>query len=677
MRLFLEVGAEEIPPGEVRGMAEGLAQGIVSGLREAGLLEGSPQPEVFSTPRRLAVRLDQVLAAGQEESEWKRGPALDRSKDPSGAWSKAAEGFARSLGLSPEDLEPRKTLEGSYLWGLSKKPGQKIGETLQELLPKVVAALPTGRTMRWREGHLRFVRPIRWLVALLDDEVMDLTLAGLAATRETRAGRRESALILKSAAAYETSLRERGIEADRDRRREKIREGLRASLLPGEEMALSEDLLDEITDLVESPRVIRGTFDPGFLEVPHAVLEETMTSQQRYVPVHQGGKLAPAFLVVANGGQDDIVRAGNEKVLGARFADAAFFYGQDRTQSLSDHAQKLSAITFLKDLGTLQDRSARLGRLVPAMAELAGLKGLGDVGSRAGELALADQATSVGTEWPELEGTLGEIYARASGEDERVARAIGEGVLPRGAGGALPQSDLGWGLAVALRLDHLAGGFLAGLEPTGGADPSFMRRAAIGLLRLLEARPISWNRLLEASLALYERPGAGEAREKISAFIRGRLEAALVDEGHRPEAVQAVLSSGLDAVGPIRRRLMALEAVMGEEAFLSLLTVYKRASKLAEAGGGDPVGPAEETLDQAIREAGAAIGSALGREDDEGALRAAAQLQAPLAQFFDAVMVMDSDMDVRARRKGLLFRVLEITRSLLDFEALPAPGEKS
>jgi len=662
VRLLVEIGTEEIPAVHLKEMAGRLATRLAEALGEAGLVSHGATAASFSTPRRLAALIDGVLAEGPAVVEERRGPPAARAREANGSWSRAAVGFASSIGLLPDALEERQTGDGIYLFGRRTVSGKRLDEHLAAILPGLVEALAEGRTMRWGYGALRFIRPIRWLVCLADAGVVPVTLGGLSAGRTTRGPRSGPDVEIPDASRYAATLRALGIEVERERRRQMVEDAL-AKAAEGESLFLPPGLLDEITDIVETPRVLRGHFDEAYLEVPAPVLEETMARQQRFVPLRRGAVLAPAFLVVANGGRDDVVIAGNEKVLAARLADARFFYRQDLERPLGDRVADLEAITYLENLGTLGDRAERLAGLTPAVAHAAGLAVDDDLARRAGRLALADHATQVVYEWPELEGTMGAIYARASGEAEEVAEAIGEGVLPREEGDSLPVTDIGWALATALRLDHLVASFAAGLEPTGGADPYAMRRAGIQILTLLEAREAGWTQGVAKAVALVG--GDASLAGRVDGFLRARL-AARLTETHRPDAVAAVLATNLDAPHAIRRRLAALERSLADATFLALVTVHRRAKKLAQAGGEGAQGAAEEMLSHAIEDARAQVDAALERGDDEAAFAACARLEGPLARFFEGVMVMDPEEAARRRRQGLLHRITTLVEGLSD-----------
>lgn len=679
MKLLIEIGTEELPASEILDLSKALADGVRNLLDGDGLVEVPTSLEAFSTPRRLAVLITGVRPKGSGTAEERRGPPLARAREVDGSWSRAALGFARSIGIPPEDLETRTTPDGTYLFGRIEREGRTVEAVLSGGLEKLVASLPSGRTMRWGDGAFRFVRPIRSFTALLDDRLVDVTLAGIPASRRVRLKRGEGETSLETAGDYAQSLRARGIEPDRSRRRESILAAVAAALEPGETPHLPEDLLEEIVDIVETPRVIRGTFDPSALEIPAPILEEAMVVQERQIPVRRDGALSPSFLLVANGGEDDVVRMGNEKVLGARLADAAFFYRQDVGRPLDEFVHGLDSITYLKDLGTLLDRARRLETLCPWIVAAAGVGGTKEDAARAGLLALFDRASQVVYEWPELEGTMGAIYAAKHGEPPSVCRAIEESVLPRAAERRMPESDIGWALATALRLDHLAGAFLAGLEPTGGTDPYAVRRAGLQFLSLLAGRKMGWGEAIERALALYGEGVGEEVRKavasRIDGFLRARLEAQFVEAGHRVEVVQAVLRTALDGVDDIERRLSALETVMGESAFRSLALIHRRAAHLAAPGGEGAQGAAETELDVALRDTRESVTRALARSDDLAVFRKVASLEGPLEHFFAAVLVMDEDPAVRARRQGLLYRVIEITALLADLEVLPIEEE--
>ncbi|HEY8485848.1 MAG TPA: glycine--tRNA ligase subunit beta, partial [Limnochordales bacterium] len=551
--LLLEVGTEELPARMVGPAVEQMVQLTRQALEQARL--GCTQLKGYATPRRLAVLARGVPETQAPAQSLVRGPARRVAFDEEGRPTRAAEGFARSQGVSVAELEVRTTPEGGeYVFAVRQLPARPAQEVLPELLAGVVRGLQFARTMRWSEGNLRFARPIRWLVALWGDQVLPLQLDGLVAGRRTF-GHRVMApqpVELPEAEAYEALLLAAHVIADPALRRQRVQEEIRAAAhrVAGHPVA-AEALVDEITHLVEYPVGLVGRFQEAYLELPREVLLTVMATHQRYVAVEDDeGRLRPHFVVVANGAHidEELVRAGNEKVLQARLADARFFFDEDRRVPLSQRVQGLSGIVYHERLGTMAEKVQRLQELVGYLAgQLQLPASTASVARRAALLCKADLLTHMVYEFPELQGIMGREYARASGEPEEVAVAIAEHVQPRAAGDQLPASDAGALVAWADRLDHLVGFFGVGLEPTGSEDPFALRRQALGLLRITLQRNWRWS-IADAVGRARELYGgrlprsAGEVAEAVGEFLRQRLRVLLGEQGLDAAVVEAALA---------------------------------------------------------------------------------------------------------------------------------------
>ena len=670
--LLVELGCEELPARELPALSRAFGQSLLHLLTDHRLAGEGSAVQVWSTPRRLACRIEGLGLEAAPVEEWRRGPALAQARQADGSWSQAAVGFARSLGTSPDQLEERDTEGGRYLFGSSKRPGDRLVDLLGSELEGLVTRLPEGRTMAWSEAGTRFLRPVRWLVVLVDDEVAPIRVAGVTAGRLSQAGRGRPPVEIASPQRYEAALAEAGVVADRGARREALVAGWRGLLQPGESFDDAHPLIDQVVDLVEGVRVLRGQAGERFRRLPEPILRAVMVDQLRVVPISRDQELEPAFLLAYQTGEESVVRSGFERVLEARLTDASFFVEADLQKPLAEHARSLGQITFLGKLGSLADRLERVSRLAGELVRLGGLKVEPGLLAEALPLVLADRATQAVAEWPELAGVIGAHYARAQGAPQPVVEAIAQSTWPAPGQDRLPESDLGWVLALSLKADELVGGFVAGLEPTGSSDPFGMRRLAQGVLSLLAKGKVGWRDLIvlaERGYALSAQ-AAEEILLRVDAFLRTRLEASWREQGHPPEVVSATLGAPLYHPLRLASRLKAVEEMWPLPSFQSLITVYRRTSRLAAEGPIDPALGEEETLKKAVVAAEVAVERALLAGDDGAALATLAALEAPLERFFDQVMVMDPDPVRRRVRQALLARVKALSDKLVSLAAL-------
>lgn len=682
--LLLEVGVEELPARFCPAALQQLRTKGEDALREQRLPFSASR--TLGTPRRIAWMVE-GLADGQADAETvARGPAKVAAFGPGGAPTPAAEGFARSQGVSVSDLTVQTVGGKEYVFARRLEAGRPVGEVLTDLLPQLIAALDFPRTMRWGAGDFRFPRPIRWLVALLDAEVVPFEIEGLRSGRLTYGHRtlHPGPVELGRPEEYAQALRSAFVLADPTERRQVIWQGLSAAVGSVEgQPRENEELLEEVTHINEWPTAFVGHFDPAALAVPEPVLVTVMRVHQRYFPV-QGpdGTLLPFFGGVRNGGDHNLagVAAGNEKVLAARFADARFFYQEDRKEPLVARVDRLDTVTFAEGLGTLADKTIRLRRLAGWLAGTVGADV--SVAERAAGLCKADRLTHVVYELPELEGTMGAHYAAADGEATTVCAAIGEHVLPRYAGDALPQSEAGRVLAVADRLDTLVGQFMQGKQPTGGADPLGLRRAAGALVRILEEA--RWDLSVREAVAAAAQ-GYSDSRGDASGvpdFISGRLRGRLEESGYSHDVVDAVLATNADNVADAFARCRALAEAVTADGWQDTVTAFKRAGNLARQGGaGGAVRPdalvhaTERVLWASVGEAQAAAQRALRAGDHRGVLAATASLRRPVDDFLTAVLVMDPEPAVRSNRLALLAAVAAIPAPVADLSRLQG-GER-
>lgn len=678
MELIVELGFPELPSGTIAPAAAELAQGLFAAAESAGLVAEGARTVAYSTPRRLAAVLEGLLPQQPDRIQELRGPSLAAALDKEGGYTQAALGFARSQGIPPEELERRDTPQGAYLFLRREVPGQKAQEIMAEAVAGVARGLHFPRTMRWAQGAPRLPRPLGWLLALLDGEILPVALGPIAAGNVTYAHRvlAPGAHQVKNSSDYPLVLRRGCVEPDRAIRRARVLQQVQAAAASeGLAAEMPDLLLEEVTDLCEWPEAFCGRFATQYLDVPDPVLVATMVHHQRFFPLRAAdGRLAARFCAVRNGGDEEVVRRGNETVLAARLADALFFFRDDQKATLQQRRPALKGIQYAPRLGTLYDRTERLARLAPQLAQAAGRAELQDVLARAGALSLSDRATALVRELPELEGTMGGEYARLDGEEGAVATAIAARVQPRGGDDELPEDDAGRLLALADRLDHLVGFLAVGKGPTGSQDPFGLRRAAIGAIRLWQTVPqLALTPALTAAAEGYQDllgAAADAAPDAVRPFLAARLLARAQEAGHDPRVVQAALQAGIEYPADVMRRVEALEQAAQGETWARLVQAARRAKNLACEGSTEGAEGAEADLLREVSALTAAGAELLARRDYLGYLKRAAELFEPLDRFFAAVMVMADEPEVRARRQALLFQAHRALSQVAEIAAL-------
>lgn len=687
--ILIEIGTEELPPKALPKLSAAFEQGVVEGLAEAGVpADGCV---AYAAPRRLALWLKAVPLRQADREELRRGPALQAAFDDEGRPTKAAEGFARSVGVTVDALERLETDKGAWLAYRMQIPGRATAELLPEIVGHALDCLPVPKRMRWGSGDVEFVRPVHWVCMLQGSEVVPATVLGLEAGNTTRGHRFHCPQPLRVAepAAYAPLLETEGrVLASFAERREAIRaQLLDAAARLGGTVRIDEELLDEVTALVEWPVAIAGNFEERFLDVPHEALILTMQDNQKYFPVvDEEGRLLPHFITIANieSRDPDRVREGNERVIRPRFADAEFFWNQDRRRPLASHLPELEHVVFQKQLGTLADKTRRLVRLSEALADMLGV----DVAQarRAAELSKCDLMTSMVYEFPELQGIMGRYYAAHDGEPGEVPRALEEQYLPRHAGDALPATGAGRVLALADRLDTLLGIFAIGQKPSGNRDPFGLRRAALGILRILiEGRlALDLEALLQQAAeglrSQIEVPDT--AVEEAFDFCIERLRAWYLDQGISPQVFEAVRAVRPREPLDFDRRIHAVAAFAQLPEAEALAAANKRIGnilrKAAEAGETVPEGVdgslLKEEAEQALALEVDRVANAVAPLFDEGAYQAAlerlAELRPVVDRFFDEVMVMVEDEALRRNRLALLRRLQGLFLAVADIACL-------
>lgn len=678
--LLLEIGTEEMPANILPGTVKDL-----SALAEAKLTEARLSFEkvtIYATPRRLAVLAFGVSEKQSDEEVKKRGPSIQAAFDADGNPTRAAQGFARGAGVDPSAL----VKDGNYVWAEIVNAGKPVEEVLPQVFTDIILGLSFPKSMHWGSEELRFIRPIRWLVALCGENVVPMELAHVRSGRTSRGHRFlcKEPVEITVPADYKETMRKAFVIVDQDERREMIRQGLLAKAAElGGEIWPNPGLLEEINYIVEYPTPLYGRIDEDFLKLPQPAVVTPMRDHQRYYPVHaKDGSLMPYFLTVRNGGTKALenVQIGNERVLRARLDDAKFFFDNDRKKSLEAHREDLKRITYQENMGTLYDKAVRLQALTAAIGEAWGFSEEEKADAdRAAYLSKSDLATGMVTEFTELQGEMGKEYALLDGEKANVAQAIFEQYMPRFAGDILPQQPIGRALSLADKLDNLAATFLRGLIPTGSQDPFALRRQTIGAVNILVDGKIHWDVREGITKALALLPGTDETKKtaagQIEEFFRQRIRAILLDQGIDYDIIDAVLSGPVDDVYAIflRAESMKASAVKDEADLRQAVTRLANITKGKEAAAVQSAlfaDDAEKNLWAAYETASVEAKKAYDACDYAAALPALRTLTQPINDYLDKVMVMVDDEAVKANRISTLLTVLDLFNIWGDFSKL-------
>jgi glycyl-tRNA synthetase beta chain len=709
--LLIELGTEELPPKALDELAAAFLRGICDGLAKRGVEASLDEAKLYASPRRLAVHIPSVALNQPEQNLERRGPAVNASIDADGQPSKALQGFAQSCGVTVEQLEKLETDKGSWFVFRAVKPGQPVATLLPEIVDEALKGLPIPKPMRWGDHDYTFVRPAHWLVILHGADIVDGTVLGLSSGRKSRGHRfmHTQPVHVADADSWLDAMQAAKVLADPLQRRQKIRDEIaRAAKETGGVPQLDDALLNEIANLTEWPVAIACKFDREFLAVPPEALVTTMETNQKFVPVFDAnGKLTEHFIGIANieSKQPGEIRKGYERVIRPRFADAKFFWDEDLKTPLASYQDQLKNVTYQQSLGSLWDKSVRVAELSRVIAGRVGV----DAGAatRAAALSKCDLLTRMVGEFPELQGVMGRYYAAHHHEAADVADALDSYYQPRFAGDAIAAGPVGRVLAVADRMDTLAGIFAVGLKPSGNKDPFALRRAALGLARTLveggleldlRATFVEALELLpEAALAAGLKPGkdgkapaldAGKRRaallDELIEFVFERLRGYYADQGFTSEQFEAVLAVAPTSLVDFDRRLRAVGEFGRRPEALSLAAANKRVAnilrKQAEEAGAPAVGTsvdpahfeadAERALASALDAARADTAAPLRAGDYAAVLTRLAQLQAPVDAFFDSVLVNAEDPAVRANRLALLGQLKAQFSAIADIARL-------
>lgn len=689
-KLLIEIGCEELPAGQLDSQLKLFSDDLAAQLLKAGLVQGIPSIERFASPRRLALRVAGVRARQADQIIERSGPNEAVALDSAGQPTRAGEGFARSVGKPFEALEWIDTDQGRRLFCRVEQPGQTLDALLPDMFATCVTSMAGARSMRWSDREERFLRPVRWLLALHGERVIPLEHFGLRADRTTRGHRIHTPgwHRISRADDYETVLESVQVLVDPARRGEQVTTQAQAlATSAGLEPVLNPELVEEVAGLTEWPQAVLGRFDSSFLDLPEEVLIASLEQHQKCFALRDSsGQLAARFIAVANieSADPELMCAGFERVIRPRLADARFFRDQDRRSSLASKRERLDSILFQKQLGSLGDKVRRLEELVKSTAAATGA----DIDSavRAATLCKCDLVTEMVGEFPELQGVIGRYYALDDGENPAVCTAIESHYLPRHGGDQLPAEPVGQALGLADRLDTLLGIFAAGQKPRGGKDPFALRRAALGVVRILAdcGTATRLDQLLQAAAAAYgEQSGIAKAVnpelvEEVHRFCRERLKPWAAELDIETNTVHAVAAVHRGSIADFLARIRAVQHFADDPAMASLVAANKRASNLLKQTEDQQIGEvdrkllqdeAESALFTSIQHTASALDEALEDSDYPRALSALARLGDPLDAFFEQVMVLADDASLRNNRlallntvRGLFLRIADLAR---------------
>jgi len=691
---LVEIGTEELPPKALRNLMNAFAGSLQQALDNARLELASVS--AYASPRRLAVIVASLGFAQADQEVVVKGPPVSVAYDDNGKITPAGNAFAKKCGVEPGALDRLTGDKGERLCFRSLERGQKAAALLPGLVESALKDLPIPRRMRWGDGEAEFVRPVHWIVLLHGNNVVEGSVMGVPAGRMTRGHRFHAPdeIAIDATAKYLSLLEKARVLADFDMRRKTIVEAVKkAAKEAGGKPVASEALYDEVTALTEWPVPLIGSFDKSFLSLPKEVIVATLSSHQRYFPIaDKSGDLLPRFITMANlvSKDPDRVRHGNERVIRPRLADAAFFWESDKRVSLADRRDALRDVVYQRGLGSIYDKSVRVAKLAVTVGSQVGVEARAI--ARAASLAKCDLLTGMVGEFPELQGLMGRYYAAADGEPGAVAEAIGEQYLPRFAGDALPETVTGQALAIADKLDTIAGIFAVGKKPSGNRDPFGLRRSALGIVRIIveQRLDLDFTALIAATVA--DQPVRDKDEEGLSEslydFITERMRAYYLDRktGLTAEMFAAVMAKRPVSLLDFDERLKAVAAFVKLEPASSLAAANKRIGNILKQAGVDDSAsidqslitePAETALFESVVKARQAVAPLLESRDYTNVLTTLADLRDPVDGFFDDVMVMTDDAALRNNRLALLGELHAMFLNVADVSRLSISQESA
>lgn len=676
--LLLEIGTEEVPAHVMPGILSQLKENAAKTFEELRI--EYKNIKTLGTPRRSALLVEGLAEQQADLSKENRGPAVNIAFDADGNPTKAAQGFARGQGVKPEEL----VTKDGYVYAMVHEKGGQTVDLLGETLKGLVDGLNFPNNMHWADLDYKFIRPLRWLVALYGQEVIDFEVANVKSGRTSRGHRflSEGDFEIANAEDYVEACRKASIIVDQNERCEMIRQQIaEVAAANGGQAEVNEDLLEEVLYLVEYPTALCGKFDEKYLALPAEAVITPMRDHQRYFPVLKDGQLLPLFITIRNGGKEHLetVQHGNERVLRARLEDAQFFFDEDRKKTLEQHGEKLKTVVFQDGLGTIYDKALRLEVLAGYIADAIGANEQDKKDAvRAAKLAKADLVTGMVTEFTELQGVMGREYALLDGETKAVAQAIDEHYMPRFAGDSQPASVAGRIVSLADKIDTIVSTFSRGLIPTGSQDPFALRRQALGIVNMLKEAKyhISLSQLVAKAMELLKIADAGQQaklQNDVADFMKLRLKNVLADAGIRYDVVDAVFVTVDDIYGVFLRAQAVNEAVKQDmektiQAFVRTGNIARKAEDVqAAVETGLLAEQVEKDLYKAYEDAASKVEKEVAAQDYAGAIATLSQLAAPIDAFFDGVMVMDKDEKIKNNRLGLLKLVDNLICQVADF----------
>ena len=679
--LLLEIGTEEVPAHVMPGILSQLKENAAKTFEELRI--EYKNIKTLGTPRRSALLVEGLAEQQADLSKENRGPAVNIAFDADGNPTKAAQGFARGQGVKPEEL----VTKDGYVYAMVHEKGGQTADLLGETLKGLVDGLNFPNNMHWADLDYKFIRPLRWLVALYGQDVIDFEVANVKSGRTSRGHRflSEGDFEIANAEDYVEACRKASIIVDQNERCEMIRQQIaEVAAANGGQAEVNEDLLEEVLYLVEYPTALCGKFDEKYLALPAEAVITPMRDHQRYFPVLKDGQLLPLFITIRNGGKEHLetVQHGNERVLRARLEDAQFFFDEDRKKTLEQHGEKLKTVVFQDGLGTIYDKALRLEVLAGYIADAIGANEQDKKDAvRAAKLAKADLVTGMVTEFTELQGVMGREYALLDGETKAVAQAIDEHYMPRFAGDSQPASVAGRIVSLADKIDTIVGTFSRGLIPTGSQDPFALRRQALGIVNMLKEAQyhISLSQLVAKAMELLKIADAGQQaklQNDVADFMKLRLKNVLADAGISYDVVDAVFVTVDDIYGVFLRAQAVNEAVKQDmektiQAFVRTGNIARKAEDVqAAVEAGLLAEQVEKDLCKAYEAASAKAEKEIAAQDYAGAIDTLSQLAAPIDTFFDGVMVMDKDEKIKNNRLGLLKLVDNLICQVADFSKI-------
>jgi glycyl-tRNA synthetase beta chain len=683
--LYLEIGTEEMPAGYIVSALESMSVRMSRFLDENRIAHGDPF--VTGTPRRLVLNIPDVALSQQPVTTEVIGPPRSAAYDADGKPGKAALGFAKGQGVSVEEITIKQTPKGEYLCVLRQEAGLPAGDLIEKMLPEFAAKIPFPKSMRWSTYNVTFARPVQWIVALFGQKVLQFGYAHVSSGKMSMGHRFMSPawIEVNDLESHRENLRKNYVILDIAERRQLILQGAQeAAAGVGGRVLPDDELLDEVTELVEYPQPLVGQFEDKYLELPPELLITVIKKHQRYFAVTDGsGALLPYFVTIANIIPKDlaVVAAGNARVVRARLEDARFYYREDQKVSLDVRVEQLKDVVFHSRIGTSYEKMERFSELAVTLAGRVAPERVPEV-RRAALLCKADLVSGVVSEFPELQGMMGRIYAKLQGEPEAVAQAIFEHYLPNYSGGPVPERIEGSLISIADKIDTVAACFGVGLLPTGTADPFALRRQTLGIIRIVLETPlrISLGEIIDRALVLLSKKlvqPAENVKRDILAFFEGRLQNYLASgEGFSPDVIDAALSVGIDDLLDAVARTKALAGFTTRPDFGDLASAFKRVANIIKVPETAPVeeslfkSPAEKLLLDGLVETEEAVSGWLAVSDFSGALESTAHLKPLIDSFFDSVLVMDKDESVRRNRLALLTRIRGLFSRVADFRKI-------